>query len=106
MKATLVALLLKVNADVEFVQESRTDDRVRRYGAQRVDARPGPVAAARAPHAPPGTGRTQAWRSSPTVSARTSPDTVVIVARRKRAHTRPGHKNNLNKCVENMIAGC
>jgi len=50
MKATLVAPLPKVNADVEFCLESRADGRVCRYGARWADARPGPAAAARAPH--------------------------------------------------------
>ena len=41
MKATLVAPLPKVNADVEFCQEGGANGRVCRYGARWADARPG-----------------------------------------------------------------
>jgi hypothetical protein len=71
MKATLLAPPLEVNADVEFCQEGRGGGRVCRYGASgpTPDLGQSPL---RAPHGPPGTGRTQAWCSSPAVSAKIS----------------------------------
>jgi len=64
---------------------------VRLYGAQRADARPGPVAAARAPHDRlDGSDASLAFLAG-SLSSDIIGHTVVIVARRERAHTGPGH---------------
>jgi len=82
MKATLVAPLPKVNADVEFCQEGGADGRVCRYGARWADARPG--------QSPLRVHRTTAWDGQ----------ALAIGGGRRRVHIIRDAYDNLNGSVE------